>query len=741
MHDQALTPGWIRFGPFELEPRSGQLCNGDSRQNLADQPLALLKALAARPGELVTREELRQLLWPDGTFVGFDHGLNSAINRLREALNDSAETPRFIETIPRRGYRLLVPVEVMRPTVPRAVEGASATPTSEAPGTAGIDLDRAGDSPPTLAHEASGTRKLTRGFVLRVAATIGALSVAGLLWRERTATPEPLLANVAIDLPAGWLFHKNLSPAISPDSQYIVMSASHSSGRFAIWLRPLGGTTWRVLSHTENGSAPFWSPDGHAVGFFADGKLKVLSLAEGSVRIVCDAPSGNGSWFSSNAVLIAPARSGGVAEVNVESGELRDVTSPDRDAGDISHGSPMLLPGGRHFVYVTKRMDGSVGMLASLDAPGSVSLGPVQSHVQPVASDRVLFVRDGALLAQRLDVTSGKLTGDPKILAEGLTAAGWQQGGRFSASAGMVVYQETVNPFPVSELRIFDRTGMQIGTVGEATQYSAPSISPDGARLAVAISQTSSPARDIWVFDLVGGKRTRVTSDLHDDVAPQWSADGKWLMFTSDRRGERNLYKRLASGEGSDELVFESSAPKSLNDWTPDGRFVVYDTGAYNGIVLPDLHVLQVAGGSRDVVLSAEAGAQHQADISADSRFVAYASSASGRYEVVVETFPDKRGRWPITVDGGQNPSWRGDGRELYYTKDDTVLAIDVDTDGDGFEWRPARSLFKIPNLTSAPVRSLAVSGNGQRFIAVVPVSSAPQQRLTTVLNWTTLLK
>ena len=121
MEDQGPAARRIGFGPFEFDARSGLLRNGVSEQYLADQPLSLLTALVERPGELVTREELRQRLWPDGTFVGFDHGLNSAINRLREALNDSADTPRFIETIPRRGYRLLVPIVVARPTIPAAV--------------------------------------------------------------------------------------------------------------------------------------------------------------------------------------------------------------------------------------------------------------------------------------------------------------------------------------------------------------------------------------------------------------------------------------------------------------------------------------------------------------------------------------------------------------------------------------------------------------------------------------------
>jgi eukaryotic-like serine/threonine-protein kinase len=461
-------------------------------------------------------------------------------------------------------------------------------------------------------------------------------------------------------------------------------------------------------------------------------------LAEGSVRVVCDAPPGSGTWISSSVVLVAPGRSGGVTEVNVETGAFRNATLPDRETGDVTHGHPMSLPDGRHFTYVAKRAGTSVAMLTSLDSTVSVSLGPVQSQVQPTDPGQVLFVRDGALLAQQLEVKAGRLTGEPKILAEGLTAPGWLQDGRFSASPAMLVYLHVSDPFPVSELRVFDRSGQSIGTVAEAARYSGPSLSPEGARLAVAMSQPSSPARDTWVFDLVRGNRTRLTLDPRDDLAPRWSADGQWLMFTSDRRGVRDLYKRLASGERAEELVLESATPKSLNDWSPDGRIVVYDTGAFSAIAMPDLHLVALSGERRQHIVQAGA---HQAAISPDARFIAYASSQSGRYPVIVETFPEKSGHWQITTDGGQNPSWRGDGRELIYTANDTVLAVDVNTNTGGLAWSAPRALFRIPNLTGGPVRGLTVSADGQRFIAAVPTTSAPQERLTTVLNWTALLK
>ena len=195
MEDHGPAARRIGFGPFEFDARSGLLRNGVSDQYLADQPRSLLTALVERPGELVTREELRQRLWPDGTFVGFDHGLNSAINRLREALNDSADTPRFIETIPRRGYRLLVPIEVARPTLAPAVPtDAPVESTPDDRACTAIDLDLPAEAYQATPHETSGTTKRTRRLQWWMAVTaIGVLSLGGLLMAaaRRSARTAP----------------------------------------------------------------------------------------------------------------------------------------------------------------------------------------------------------------------------------------------------------------------------------------------------------------------------------------------------------------------------------------------------------------------------------------------------------------------------------------------------------------------------------------------------------------------
>lgn len=727
------APKAFRFGPFEFDPRSGHLRSESSTQRLADQPLALLTALLERPGEMVSREELRHRLWPDGTFVDFEHGLNSAVSRLREALNDSANTPRFVETIPRRGYRLLVPVEADGALV--ADEGAPAEPLS--PDDAAQQATRSVVRKPVMSW-----RPGRRAVAWMGVAAAGLVGVVGLLQLRRDAGPVPQLASFIIDLPSEWII-LNESPAISPDSRHIIFSAwNPRDGRRAIWHRPLDTGAARMLAATEGGSAPFWSPDGKSIGFFAEGKLRTIQLAGGPARVVCDAvENATGTWIRADVILFAPGPTGAVSEVSVEHGAVRQVTKVDRSSGELRHVRPTSLPDGRHFVYLANRKDQLVATLGSVDGTGAVPLGTVQSQVVAAPSGLVVFVRDGILLAQRLDVAEGRLTGDATVLGEGLTQPGGSGSidGRFSTSPAMLVYVKARRGgFGQSELRVFDRAGKTVGTVGEPADYTAPGLSPDGMRLAVARGQ-SIRARDVWVFDLAGGNRLRLTLDAADDLAPRWSPDGQWLMFSSNRRGVRDIYKRRASGEGADELVFESATSKSVNAWSRDGRFLVYDTGGGEAMS-QDLYVLPLTGDRRPIVVASEPGIQQHGDISPDGRLIMYSSSESGRFEVIVKSFPDNTGRRQISTNGGREPVWRGDGRELFFLSEDTVMSVDVQAGAAGFEWSAPRPLFKIPNLQSVP-RGFTVSSDGQRFIAVVATTPTEPHKFTTLMNWTALVK
>ncbi len=455
-----MTPRVFRFGPFEFDSKSGQLRSESGTHLLADQPLALLNALLERPGEMVSREELRLRLWPDGTFVDFDHGLNSAVSRLREALKDSANMPRFVETIPRRGYRLLVPVEAPAPVASNAVAPTEPLRAGDAEQHATADVRG-----PAIAWPAR--RRAVLAWTGVVATGLVVVLVAGVVQSRRDTGPIPLLASFVIDLPDDWII-LNESPAISPDSRHIVFSAwNPRAGRRAIWHRPLDTGAARMLAGTEDGSAPFWSPDGKSIGFFAEGKLKTIQLAGSDARVVCDAvQDATGTWIRTDVILFAPGLTGAISEVSVEHGTVRQITKVDRSRSEFEHIRPTSLPDGRHFVYLANRKDQLVATLASVDGTDAIPLGTVQSQVVATPSGHVVFMRDGTLTAQRLDVAAGRFTGNATVLAEGLTLPALRSSttgrffsGRFSISSAMLVYVKATERSERSELRVFDRYG------------------------------------------------------------------------------------------------------------------------------------------------------------------------------------------------------------------------------------------------------------------------------------------
>ena len=397
----------------------------------------------------------------------------------------------------------------------------------------------------------------------------------------------------------------------------------------------------------------------------------------------------------------------------------------------------MALPDGRHFVHLAQRQDGLFAMLASVEGPGAMALGSVQSHVLPTRSGHVLFVRDGVLLAQKLDVAAGRLIGDATMLARNLTVPfpGRFFDGRFSASSDMLVYLDWRAGAQTAELAIFDRAGRRQVTVGEPAGYFVPSFSPDGSRLAVARHEVQSLYRDIWVFDLARGTRLRLSLEGSDETNPEWSTDGLSLLYTSDQRGERDIYKRLASGEGSGEtrvrvhdqqecerMVARRAVRRVRHGWS----------WVHAGSVRP-----AAVGRRLPRLINGAPGFQNAADISPDGGLIAYASSESGRFEVIVETFPEKGGRWQISTGGGRNPCWRGDGRELFFTSGEDVMAVEVHAGRTMSEWGVPRRLFTVPGLAQ---QGVDVSPDGQRFAVVVEVPQG-SQRLTTLLNWTTQLK
>jgi hypothetical protein len=399
----------------------------------------------------------------------------------------------------------------------------------------------------------------------------------------------------------------------------------------------------------------------------------------------------------------------------------------------------VFLPDGKRFVYIAGQAQGRLqAKWGSLDGKESGEL-PIQSALlQFVPPDFLLFPREDAVFAQKLDLRSMKLAGAPWMVG-GPVSLPANQMYRFSASGNGVLLWMPAATRTLSELVWLDASGRRAGAVEPPADYGSPALAPDGSRLAVDIYDPSTKTRDIWILDLKGGSRTRFTFDPADDLDPVWSPDGSRVAWISDRKGVRDLYVKSASGTGQDEPLLVSSLPKTTEDWSKDGRYLIFNQPVEGGPIF-SIFALPMGFGveRKPFPVPATEFREWQGQLSPNSRFLAHSSRQSGRpIGVYVQTFPPSGGRWQVAPSGTE-PQWRADGKELYYVSGNKLMAAAVQTDGASFEAGVPRVLFEA--------RLVAYQGQGHRYVAARDgrflVNTLPEQArierssISVLVNW-----
>jgi len=383
--------------------------------------------------------------------------------------------------------------------------------------------------------------------------------------------------------------------------------------------------------------------------------------------------------------------------------------------------------------------------LGSLDSQPAGPVLAADSNVAYAPPGYLLFARAQTLLAQPFDAQRLRVTGEAVPVAEQVaTPAGGIPGVTFSVSqSGVLCYRQTA--LAHTQLAWFDRAGKRLGSVGEPGAHTNPALSPDEKKVAVGRFDPQTNMRDIWVLELARGTALRLTFDPADDLNPVWSPDGTRIAFSSDRKGHRDIYQKLSSGAGSDELVLESASNKAIEDWSRDGRFMIFNApgpgpeSAVDVWALPAPLEKQEAPRKAVPILQGP-GTQDQAQLSPDSRWIAYRSTESGGSEVYVQTFPPSGGKWQISTAGGVEPRWRGDGKELFYLAGNKLMAVEVKAGPASFEAGIPKALFEAPVTSEMRRNRYVVTADGQRFLMLTPVGEQSTP-LIVVLNWTAGLK
>jgi Tol biopolymer transport system component/predicted Ser/Thr protein kinase len=538
-------------------------------------------------------------------------------------------------------------------------------------------------------------------------------------------------------------------PVLSPDGRRLVFCAHTPESLKALWVRQLDSDTAQHLDGTDGAFFPFWSADSRFIGFFAEGKLKKISASGGPVTTLADAPNPRGgAWSRDDIILFTPDFRDALYKIGAAGGRAVPVTTLD-PTKHTTHRWPFFMPDGKHFVYLATNHSGGSReqngiYFGSLDGKENKLLATTEGSAQ-FASGFLLFQSQAALVAQPFDPSRGVLSGEPVPVAEKVQYDSGVWRSLFTVSENGILAYQAGSARLGTELVWFDRTGKQAGKVGERERYSDPRLSPDGKRLAVTVGD---PLTNIWVFDLDRGTKTRLTFDTATHNMPTWSPDGGRVAFTS-RSGPAaggnfgaSLHAKASNGTGADELMLAADPGANLlyPQWSPDGRYVVYQRGF--GPTGTAIWAMPLMGDKKPVPVAQPQSTQNSvfnARLSPDGRWLAYTSNDSGRPEVYVAPFPGGGGRWQITTNGGDSATWRRDGKELFYWANDQMLtAVEVSPQASEFQVGAAHPLFRL----SSPALGMAydVTPDGQRFL----VNYLPEDTstpLTLVVNWTAEVK
>ena len=502
-------------------------------------------------------------------------------------------------------------------------------------------------------------------------------------------------------------------------------------------MRPLHELVATPIRGTEGASrAAFFSPDGEALVFFADGKLKKVSVSGGPPVTLCESTSQlGGSWGPENTIVFADATEGGVGlyRVSAAGGEPESLAIIDREKGEIQYRQPEFLPGGKAVLFSVGREDSFQIAVLSLETGEKkiVVEGGREAHYAPTGHLVYEQGETGALMAVPFDLARLEVTNDPVPILEGV-----RQNNAVDyalSDDGTLVYVPNTGS-PKRTLIWVDREGREIEPLTEAPDtYYFPRLSPDGKRLAVVIGAASGQDRDIWVYELNRGTRIRLTVEGINEW-PVWARDGSRITF---QHNDKDLYWTLADGSGEAEPLLTREYELAPMSWRPGEQRL-----AFIEIKSPsarDIWTLSPEGDATPFLVTSFN--ERSPLFSPDGQWLTYASNESGRDEVYVQPYPGPGRKWPISREGGTEPTWSLDGRELFYRQGRKMMVVTVKTEPTFTVGEP-RLLFEGEYLLDPNGNAnYDVFPDGKRFVMVEAVEESAPGQINVVLNWFEELK
>jgi Tol biopolymer transport system component len=604
-------------------------------------------------------------------------------------------------------------------------------------------------------EEAAAARQqpLAAAAPRRLYAWIAAAAVLGFalafltvaLWPTSARTGPPLHAvRFQVPMPERHRFTGHVS--ISPDGRLVAFTAAAPDQNAQLWVRPLDSMEARPIPGTDNAGFIFWSPDSRFAAYWAAGKLKRVAVSGGQPETICDATFELGGTWRDDGLILIGSNISGIQAVKAGGGPLSSVTTLDVTKSEIYHAYPYFLPDGRHFLYrvVSDRPNVNGIYVAELDGSGrarnarrvaSARSGAIYVPQDEVAgSGFLLYMVDQTLVGQPFDAKHYQVSGDAFLLAERVGA--FLIRGFFGASqTGTLLYAPGREQG--AQLTWFSSDGRTAAFGVAARSYADISLSPDGRFVAAVPDSAAGSLRDVWIMDPARGTNSRLTFGTSSSFNPVWSPDGKRIAYGRSAENAAAIYVRDAAGAGPEEMILRTQATVWPFDWSPDGNLILYGGSTASG--KRELWVVPVRGDHQPrLYLPGEVNQTH-AQFSPDGRFVAYDSAETGRSEIYVQQYPAAGGKWQISAQGGVQPRWRRDGKELFYIAlDQQLMAVDVQT-GPVFSNGLPRALFNTRLMGGSGGTSFryAVSPDGRRFLVnALSGEGLGSEPITVVLNW-----
>jgi serine/threonine protein kinase len=597
--------------------------------------------------------------------------------------------------------------------------------------------------------EASGVARATAAVPHRMpllpwlAAALALLAVAALTWFVARRPQPTTRMQFALAVPDEMsISHMALS---RDGSMLVFVSPEENSALPMLYVQRIGSSTVTLLPGTQNASYPFWSPDGAYVGFFANGKLLKMALSGGPSQVLAPALAGRGgSWGSKSVIIYSPDANSPLQRVNADGTGMAPVTQGIRTKEDQTHRWPLFLPDGNHFLFWAGNFgnlkdDRSSGIyVSSLEGKDRKLVVLCHSSFGYDAHNLYYADEQRQLVSATFDASAGTVSGSTTVVAN---VVGFQPSTYWSAFAvaqnGTLIYNTDVGAAQ-SVLTWMDRSGKELSHIGDPAIMDNPTLSPDGSRVALDISDQKANNVDIWIESTTGAGNSRFTFDPSEEVVAVWSRDGSMLAYRLGAASGASLYLKSATGLERERKRF-TIPPTSMDDlfpnsWSLEDQQILCTRQTAAG---DHLELLSVAGGEPTRFLSSK-GSETNGQISPDGKWVAYASDESGNWEIYVTSFPSAAGKWQVSRGGGTEPRWRGDGKEIFYiAPSGTLTAVPVNGETTFATGTPA-PLFQIHGrapISSTDVFTYDVAKDGKRFLVNRYVKPEHVPPLTILLN------